>query len=373
MAVGKAQLLNVTRIITAARDEEMRAGKPARLLVAGAGPGFHALALAITEGQAGVGGAVAGALHIGRAGGADVTIRELHDERTILGAGVDDVVVVAAEGLPEATLRRVVKEAHRARAALVVALPVSGVEQAVSTVVDAGALSTELEIFEPSRPMADTRLADAIVKAAGDRATALARSLTWLRHATVARIIRRTAYENAVVGALVIIPGADMPVMTLNQVRMVLRIAAAYGNDVEPARAPEIAAVVGAGLGLRAVAHQGLKLVPAAGWALKGAIGFAGTLALGRAAVAYYESGATGRLGKVNAELPQSFERRLPAPLAARLRDRVGRGHAESPALLPPEPVTPPLTTGSFEAQEEPRERDSSYADRPEDGAPPGG
>jgi uncharacterized protein (DUF697 family) len=366
MAVKKLHVLSVTRIITAASDEQKRAGKPARLLVAGAGPGFHTLVAAVTEGHAGVGGPVAGALHIGRAGGADVTIRELHDERAVLGARAFDVVVVAAEGLPEEILRRVVEEVHRVRAALVVALPVAGVEHAVSAAVDAGALSTELEVFEPSRPVADTRLADAIVKAAGDRATVLARSLTWLRHATVARIIRRTAYENAAVGALVLIPGADMPVMTLNQIRMVLRIAAAYGNDVEPQRAPEIVAVVGAGLGLRAVAQQGLKFVPAAGWALKGAVGFAGTLALGRAAVAYYESGATGRLGAVSAELPQSLERRLPAPLAARLRDRFGSGQNG-----PPEPDAP--ATGSFEAQEEPRERDSAYADRPEGGASPGG
>ena len=94
------------------------------------------------------------------------------------------------------------------------------------------------------------------------------------------------------VGAVVFVPGADMPVMTLNQVRMVLRIAAAYGEEVGSQRALEILSVVGAGFGFRALAREALDVVPVAGWALKGALGYSATLSLGKAASAYFDAGA---------------------------------------------------------------------------------
>ncbi|HZC18194.1 MAG TPA: hypothetical protein VE225_00645, partial [Rubrobacteraceae bacterium] len=43
--------------------------------------------------------------------------------------------------------------------------------------------------------------------------------------------------------------------------------------------------------GFRALARQVLKLVPVAGWVASGAIGYAGTLAVGRAAIVYFERG----------------------------------------------------------------------------------
>ena len=78
--------------------------------------------------------------------------------------------------------------------------------------------------------------------------------------------------------------------LTLNQIRMVLRICAAYGLEVDNQRAPEILATIGAGLGLRALARELLDLVPFAGWLLKGAVAYAGTNALGEATVRYCEA-----------------------------------------------------------------------------------
>jgi uncharacterized protein (DUF697 family) len=93
----------------------------------------------------------------------------------------------------------------------------------------------------------------------------------------------------------VFVPGADLPVLALNQVRMLLRIEQAYGLEVDlRERAPELLATVGAGLGLRAVARQLLGVVPVAGWAVKGAVAYAGTRALGEAAVRRLEVRAPG-------------------------------------------------------------------------------
>jgi uncharacterized protein (DUF697 family) len=69
----------------------------------------------------------------------------------------------------------------------------------------------------------------------------------------------------------------------------VLRIALAYDQEIDNTRALELLGVVGAGLGFRAVARELLDFVPVAGWAVKGAIAYGGTKAVGEAAVRYFE------------------------------------------------------------------------------------
>jgi uncharacterized protein (DUF697 family) len=123
-----------------------------------------------------------------------------------------------------------------------------------------------------------------------DYLVALAKGHPPLRRAVCEEIIRHNARQNAVVGALPI-PGADMPVMTANQARMVLNIAAAYGEELSLDRARELLGVLAAGFGLRALSRQAVKLIPVAGWAAAGAIGYAGTIAMGRATVLYFERG----------------------------------------------------------------------------------
>jgi len=118
----------------------------------------------------------------------------------------------------------------------------------------------------------------------------LAKGYPPFRRAVCEEIIRNNARQNAVVGALPI-PGADMPVMTANQARMVLNIAAAYGEELSMDRARELLGVLAAGFGLRALARQAVKLVPVGGWAAAGAIGYAGTIAMGRATMLYFERG----------------------------------------------------------------------------------
>ena len=132
-------------------------------------------------------------------------------------------------------------------------------------------------------------LAEAVVEAAGDVAVALAAQLPSLREASCRQLIRRTARQNGLIGALFFIPGTDMPVMTLNEARLVLRIAAIYGEDIGTERALEILSVVGGGFGFRAVARQALDLLPGPGWVIKSGVAYGGTVAVGRAAIAYFE------------------------------------------------------------------------------------
>lgn len=131
-------------------------------------------------------------------------------------------------------------------------------------------------------------LAEAIVDASGDASISLAARLPSLRGETCQQIIRRTSRQNSVIGALFFIPGADMPVMTMNQAKMVLRIAAAHGEPLGADRALELLGVVGSGFGLRALARQALSLIPGPGWVIKSGIAYGGTRAMGKAAYSYF-------------------------------------------------------------------------------------
>ena len=133
----------------------------------------------------------------------------------------------------------------------------------------------------------------------------LAKGYPPLRRAACEEVVRHNARQNALVGLLPI-PGADMPVMTANQARMVLKLAAAYGEELSMERARELFGVLAAGFGLRALSRQVVKVVPVGGWVAAAAIGYAGTLAMGRSTMLYFERGGQ----KVGAEEMESIRNR---------------------------------------------------------------
>ena len=84
---------------------------------------------------------------------------------------------------------------------------------------------------------------------------------------------------------------SDMPIMTANQAKMVLQIAAAYGHPLSADRVKEIAGVIAGGFVFRGVSRQLAGVIPALGWAVKGTMGYVGTQAIGHAAIEYFEGG----------------------------------------------------------------------------------
>jgi uncharacterized protein (DUF697 family) len=151
-------------------------------------------------------------------------------------------------------------------------------------------LATDLVRVPPGRGFPVDEIAHAVARKLGEDGTALAARLPTLRRAVCDELIRSFAKKNAIIAAAVFIPGVDLPVLTLNQARLVLRIALAHGQEIDKDRALELLGVVGAGFGLRTVARELLDLVPVAGWAVKGAVAYAGTKAIGEAAVRYFEA-----------------------------------------------------------------------------------
>lgn len=143
----------------------------------------------------------------------------------------------------------------------------------------------------------------ACAQMAGHDMVALARRYPALRRPAAQRVVNQTAAQNGVIGLLVFIPGADMPTMTLNQVKMLLQLAGIYGERVDMDRALELAAVVGLGLGFRGLARRLVALVPGFGWLFKALVAYISTSSLGAASVRYFESGAPASTGRVVAAL----------------------------------------------------------------------
>ena len=154
-------------------------------------------------------------------------------------------------------------------------------------------LATDVVRVAPGQGFPLEAIADAIAGRLGEDAAPLAGRVPVLRDAVARRLIGSFARKNGVLAAAVFIPGADLPILTLNQLRLVLRLAQVYGQDAGRERLPELATTVGAGIGLRQAACELLDLVPVAGWAVKGAVAYAGTRALGEAALQRFRLAAT--------------------------------------------------------------------------------
>lgn len=123
----------------------------------------------------------------------------------------------------------------------------------------------------------------------------LGRNTPFFRTAAANSIIAKTARQNGVVST-VMFTGAEFPVLTANQIKMILEIAGVYGEEIDEKRLKEILAVVGTGYTLRTAARSLLGLVPGPQFFIKGAISYFGTWAMGRAAIKYFED---QRLAKV--------------------------------------------------------------------------
>jgi uncharacterized protein (DUF697 family) len=131
-------------------------------------------------------------------------------------------------------------------------------------------------------------IARALGRRLGERSSGLAARLPALRAGICVSLVKNAARRNATVGSAIPVPGADLPLLALTQVRLVLRIAHAHGEPVDTKRLPELLGVVVGAVGLRGIARQFAgSLGP--GWLVKGAIAYGGTRAIGGAAIRYFE------------------------------------------------------------------------------------
>jgi uncharacterized protein (DUF697 family) len=213
---------------------------------------------------------------------ADVLRKEL-----VRGGGDSAVRVGGPEGAaayvrvvgdePSADDEAAIRRARRARVPVVV---VSGSDRRLSLVP-----ATDVVRLPRGAGFPVDEIAAALARRLGEHAVGLAARLPVLRPAVTRQLIRLFARKNGIVGAAVFVRGVDLPVLTLGQVRLMLRIAYVYGAQVGSERLPELAATVAAAFGFRAFARRALELAPLPGWAVKGAVAYAGTRTVGEAAI----------------------------------------------------------------------------------------
>lgn len=148
---------------------------------------------------------------------------------------------------------------------------------------------SQVEAPKSMREALELRMGQWVVAVAKANRLAFALAFPFVRKPLAHDAIQSTAMQNALVGVVFLIPGADLPIMTLNQAKMVLIIAAAYGQSLGLSQIKELAAVIAGGFACRTAARELTGLVPALGWAVKGSVGYGGTVAMGYAALKYYE------------------------------------------------------------------------------------
>jgi small GTP-binding protein len=137
-------------------------------------------------------------------------------------------------------------------------------------------------------------LIPAMIDASPEAALVIGRELPAYRRNAAQRIIRNATLISLAAG-LEPFPLVDIPILLGNQIRLVLRLAALYGEPVDSANTTrhlrELVAVMAGGLGLRYLAEQVAKAIPFGGDFISGAIAGAGTWAMGQVILEYYESG----------------------------------------------------------------------------------
>jgi uncharacterized protein (DUF697 family) len=157
---------------------------------------------------------------------------------------------------------------------------------------------------------------DRIIDMLGEEAVETGRRNPALRPAVGRRIVRGAARQAAGVGALPL-GGAAMPVLTLQQIRMVGKLATLHDRPFGAERSLSALAILGAGFGWRALGRSAASLIPGAGWALSGGIAYGITRGLGEATRARLEAGHELIEGKPIEVLKPKLD-----PLLDRLRGR---------------------------------------------------
>lgn len=137
-------------------------------------------------------------------------------------------------------------------------------------------------------------LVPALIEASPEAALVIGRELPAYRREAAQRIIRNATMVSLAAG-LEPIPLIDIPILLGTQIRLVLRLAALYGEPMNSAdtvrHARELIVTMVSGLGLRLLAEQAAKAVPFGGDLVAGLIAAGASWSIGEVALEYYEGG----------------------------------------------------------------------------------
>jgi small GTP-binding protein len=193
-------------------------------------------------------------------------------------------------------------------------------------------------------------LIPALLDASPDAALAIGLALPTFRRTAAERMVR-TATVVGLAAGLEPIPLVDIPILLGIQIRLVLRLAALYGEPMSVRHVRELGTTIAAGLGMRYLAEQLAKAVPIGGDVVSGMIAAAGTWAIGQVAIEYFENGKRFTRRQLNDLFNRYYRRyredRLQRDLAAaKPTDTLPpASDGTKPAALPPGAPVPNTAT----------------------------
>ena len=151
-------------------------------------------------------------------------------------------------------------------------------------------------------------LIPALINASPDAAIVLGRQLPQFRREAANKLVRSATLVSLAAG-LEPIPLVDIPILLGNQIRLVLRIAAVYGEPMTAQHMRELVTTIASGLLMRYVAEEAAKAMPFGGDLVAGAIAAAGTWAIGQVAIEYFESGKKLSRSQINESFKRFYRR----------------------------------------------------------------
>ncbi len=179
-------------------------------------------------------------------------------------------------------------------------------------------------------------LVPALIEASPEAALVIGRELPAFRREAAQRIIRNATLVSLAAG-LEPIPLIDIPILLGTQIRLVLRLAALYGEPMNSAdtvrHARELIVTMASGLGLRLLAEQAAKAVPFGGDLVAGLIAAGATWSIGEVALEYYEGGKKLNAGAMRQRTNELYHRFRRDNTAEELRNEAA-AYGTAPALL---------------------------------------
>jgi small GTP-binding protein len=151
-------------------------------------------------------------------------------------------------------------------------------------------------------------LIPALINASPEAAIVLGRQLPQFRREAANKLVRSATLVSLAAG-LEPIPLVDIPILLGNQIRLVLRIAAVYGEPMTAQHMRELVTTIASGLLMRYVAEEAAKAMPFGGDLVAGAIAAAGTWAIGQVAIEYFESGKKLSRSQINESFKRFYRR----------------------------------------------------------------
>ena len=151
-------------------------------------------------------------------------------------------------------------------------------------------------------------LIPALIDASPEAAIVLGRQLPQFRREAANKLVR-SATLIALAAGLQPVPLVDIPILLGNQIQLVLRVAAVYGEPMNAQHMRELVATIAGGLFMRYLAEEAAKAMPFGGDLVAGAIAAAATWSIGQVAIEYFESGKKLTPSQINASFKRFYRR----------------------------------------------------------------